>query len=356
MLRAILGWTEREVKGLRRSQRTTLAVLVTGLVHGGRAGVAAIGRSLPGAAFVKHKIKRVDRFLGNERVDLAAVSVALLAWATRRGGRLVLALDWTDLPGGKKLLSLAVPTRGRAVPVHGRVVDQAVMYKSQNSLEEGLLRELRVLVPAGTSVVIVADRGFGRTQLMKELRRLGFSFVLRVSGSALFEREGLRQRVQQVPLGRGQTHWFREVRYRDRHPVAVNLVLTWRRRMKEAWFLATDLTLPPREVIALYGYRMQIEEAFRDAKSVRWGFRLRHVCLRDCGRWERLLMVLGVAYLFLLAVGAEAESRREHRRLQANTVRKRTLSWLTVGRARFRDHAHHLARCVRSLQSYTVEA
>jgi len=57
--------------------------LVTGLVQGGRAGVAAIGRCLPGAAFVKHKIKRVDRFLGNERVDLAAVSVALLAWATR---------------------------------------------------------------------------------------------------------------------------------------------------------------------------------------------------------------------------------------------------------------------------------
>lgn len=79
MLRAILGWTEREVKGLRKSQRTTLAVLVTGLVHSGRAGVAAIGRSLPGTAFEKHKIKRVDRFLGNERADLAAVSVALLA-------------------------------------------------------------------------------------------------------------------------------------------------------------------------------------------------------------------------------------------------------------------------------------
>jgi len=268
----------------------------------------------------------------------------------------VLALDWTDLLGGKQLLSLAVPTRGRAVPVHGGVVDQAVMYKSQKSMEGGLQRELRVLVPAGTSVVIVADRGFGRTELMKELRRLGFSFVLRVTGSALLEHEGLRQRVQQVPLDRGQTRWFREVFYRERQPVAVNLVLTWQRRMKVAWLLAADLAVPPREVIALYGYRRQIEKMFRDAKSLRWGLRLRHVCLRDCGRWERLLIALGVAYLFLLVAGAEAESRREHRRLQANTVRKRTLSWLTVGRARFREHVHHLARCVRSLQWFTVQA
>jgi hypothetical protein len=131
-------------------------------------------------------------------------------------------------------------------------------------------------------------------------------------------------------------------------------ILGWTER-EVKWFLATDLSAPPRDVSALYGYRMQIEESFRDVKSLRWGFRLRHLHLGDCGRWERLLMVLGVAYLFLLAVGAEAEARREHRRLQANTVRKRTLSWLTVGRARFRGHADHLAQCVRSLQGLTVQ-
>jgi hypothetical protein len=48
MLGPILRWTRRNVKSLRRSQRTTLAYLVAGLIDGGRAGVAAIGRSLPG--------------------------------------------------------------------------------------------------------------------------------------------------------------------------------------------------------------------------------------------------------------------------------------------------------------------
>lgn len=124
------------------------------MIESGRAGVAAIGRHLPGPAFGKHKIKRVDRFLGNDRVDLAALSQALLDWATRVGGRLLLALDWTDLPGGKKMLSLAVPTRGRALPIHCRVVDPRQMAKSQNSLEEGFLRELVTLLPPGEKPVI----------------------------------------------------------------------------------------------------------------------------------------------------------------------------------------------------------
>jgi len=62
-------------------------------------------------------------------------------------------------------------------------------------------------------------------------------------------------------------------------------------------------------------------------------------------RWPLRLMVL----LELQDPGDRGTgSEEEHRRLQANTVRKRTLSWLTVGRARFRDHAHHLARCVHA--------
>ena len=37
MLTAILRWTDRHINSLRRSQRTTLAYLVAGLMAGGRA-------------------------------------------------------------------------------------------------------------------------------------------------------------------------------------------------------------------------------------------------------------------------------------------------------------------------------
>lgn len=350
MLGPILRWTHRHVKGLRRSQRTTLGYLVAGLVDGGCAGVAAIGRQLPGPAFAKHKIKRVDRFLGNGRVDLAVVSQALLNWATESGSRLLLALDWTDLPQGKKMLSLSVPSRGRALPVHLRVVDERRMWKSQNNLEEGLIKELLTLLPLGTKPVLLADRGFGRTRLMQQLKGWGVSFVLRVQGVAIVRSQGRKRRLQAIPLQRGQTVWLRRVLYRDEEPVEVNVVLTWRRRMKEAWTLVTDLDDPPHTIITYYGRRMQIEESFRDTKSVRWGFRFRHVRLSTCERYERLLMVLMLAYLFLMAVGAQAERDGRHRRLMANTVRHRTLSWFTVGRVCIRDYLATLATCVRFLR------
>jgi hypothetical protein len=38
-------------------------------------------------------------------------------------------------------------------------------FRSQNSLEYGLLRALRAMVPAGTDVLLLADRGFGRAQM-----------------------------------------------------------------------------------------------------------------------------------------------------------------------------------------------
>ena len=57
---------------LRKSQRKTLAALVWALLTEPLLGVAVIGRTLARAktTSVKHAVKRVDRFLGNGRIDL----------------------------------------------------------------------------------------------------------------------------------------------------------------------------------------------------------------------------------------------------------------------------------------------
>jgi hypothetical protein len=66
-------------------------------------------------------------------------------------------------------------------------------------------------------------------------------------------------------------------------------------------------------------------------------------------------MVLLLAYLALLAVGAQAERHRRHRCLMANTVRYRALSWLTVGWANIRDHLRTLATCLQLLQPMVAQ-
>ena len=115
-------------------------------------------------------------------------------------------------------------------------------------------------------------------------------------------------------------------------------------------YLVTDLEVSASQVIGLYGQRMQIEESFRDVKSVRWGFKVRHVRLSECGRYERLMMVLALATLFLASVGARAERDRVHRRWMANTSRRRTLCWVMLGRMCWETYARKLAACVRLLR------
>ncbi len=101
---------------------------------------------------------------------------------------------------------------------------------------------------------------------------------------------------------------------------------------------------------------MQIEESFRDVQSVPWGFKLRHVGLSQCRLYERLMMVLALATLFLVSVGAQAERDLRHRRWMANTSRRRALSGLMVGQTCWEEYGKRLARCVRLLRPAVVLA
>ena len=84
---------------LRKSQRKTLAALVWALLTEPLLGVAVIGRTLARAktTSVKHAVKRVDRFLGNGRIDLEVACGDLIAQVVGTAAEMFLTLDWTDL-------------------------------------------------------------------------------------------------------------------------------------------------------------------------------------------------------------------------------------------------------------------
>jgi hypothetical protein len=113
------------------------------------------------------------------------------------------------------------------------------------------------------------------------------------------------------------------------------LVACFEERQKEPWFLVTDLEDledPARQVMAHYGRRMEIEELFKDTKNEKLGFCFRGLRLSNAQRYDRLFLVLCFAYFFLVLAGKRAEAQSFHRRLMANTEkRKRTLSLWRVG-------------------------
>ncbi len=146
---SIVRWVVGLCTGLRRSQAKTLGELVFGAMRCRRVSIAGIGRCLPSDALVKHSIKRVYRFLANQRVEAPLACKPLIGLAARRAaGRLCVTVDWTDI-GPYKVLAASVPLGGRSLPVLFAAYRKWQFYKSQNTFEKGFFELLAALMPKG---------------------------------------------------------------------------------------------------------------------------------------------------------------------------------------------------------------
>lgn len=338
---ATVRFVEALVKKWDARRASCLALLVVALMRGRRLGVAAIGRHVPTGTTDKHHIKAVDRFLGNQAIDLPALWQSLLGIAALKQRRLFVLLDWTDLGAPHEVLVAAVSYAGRALPVAWVATKKGHYVRSRNAVETSLCLTMKALLPAGVQLVIVADRGFGRASFFKSLRRAGIAFLVRVRRDVhLVDARGsgpLRHRR----IARGQVRDLPDARYGHDARVAVRCVITFGlgtagKVPKQPWYLVTNLEpeeLKAGAVVEAYKLRMRIEHNFRDHKSMRFGFQLRSVRLSTPARYDRLLAIAALALLLLVHLGQRVEQLGLHHGFKANTALKRTHSLFQLGMA-----------------------
>jgi hypothetical protein len=85
-------------------------------------------------------------------------------------------------------------------------------------------------------------------------------------------------------------------------------------------------------VVKIYRLRTQVEEAFRDSKSHRYGLSLNDSATRDLERMQILLLVGSLAILVAWLVGKATELTEQHRRFQPNSMKDRVvLSTVFIG-------------------------
>jgi hypothetical protein len=137
--------------------------------------------------------------------------------------------------------------------------------------------------------------------------------------------------LSRYPIRPGQSRVLRDVLYRRQDPVRQHVAVVWRKGQDEPWFLMTSLVHVKASFLAkLYALRMTIEEYFRDSKSLRNGLALRLTLVRDAQRLGRLLLVLALAYLWIVAVGVHA-LRHGHPRQWCSNNRVGECSLFTIG-------------------------
>ena len=342
---------------LRRSQAKTLAALVAGTLSVQRVSLANIGRSMLGSA--KHQIKRCWRFCANKRIETAdAMRGVVKKLLKKRKKPLIVSLDWTDIRSFQTLMASAV-FNGRSVPLCWASCKKHVYdgHRSRNAFEESLLLVLKSMIPDGQKVIVLADRGFGRTELARFCQNQGFNYVIRIKPDVHVRSASYTGKLIDYPVHKGICKLLRSVAYRSHHSVTQNIVVRWVRglptKRDECWFLMTALDAGPAQISRLYGQRMTIEELFRDAKNKRNGWSLRDTLITKADRLDRLLLILAIAYLLLCGVGLLA--LKNHSPGEWSSASCNDCSVFTIGRIMLTRLLDTYAQAWEALKAATVE-
>ncbi len=104
------------------------------------------------------------------------------------------------------------------------------------------------------------------------------------------------------------------------------------KRASEPWLLVTSLSLrdrTPKQIVRIYKTRMQIEEGFRDCKSVHYG-----LCLSQHRRMNRqrrsvLCLIAACAIFILWCIGVAGTQTAIARQVRVNSSSKQT-SYSTI--------------------------
>ena len=329
---------------------TTLLAMVDALLVGGRLNLTALGRALASRVAPKHRIKRIDRFLGNaharaERALYYAVVARRLLGQNRRP---IILLDWTKVGKTHWALVAGVASGGRSVPIYSEVHDER--HYGNRDVQHLFLVMLARLLPPNSKPMIVADAGF-KTPFFRFVDEMGWDFVIRLRGDCRLKREFPQVHVrfkrafamavdeprslgQWIPYAGAHSRPYRIIL--GARPVKQNRARNddfYKRRALEPWLLATTLRSElPSCVVAIYAKRMQIEETFRDAKNARLGWALDHAGSRSADRLDALLLVATLALVATVLAGATADQLGLARLHQANTVRsRRVISLVRLG-------------------------
>lgn len=292
---------------LRLSQAKTLGILVGAAMRVERINLANIGRAITGT--VKHQIKRCWRFCANDRIETADAMRPILARVLKkRKKKLLISFDWTDIRSFQTLVA-SVVFKGRSIPICWASCRKHVYegHRSRNAFEESLLLVLRSMIPPQVTVILLADRGFGRTELARFCQNQGFSYIIRIQPDVHVRSASYNGKLIDYPVHKGICKLLKSVAYRSHHSVTQNIVIRWVQglpaRRDECWFLMTDRTAGAAQLSALYGRRMSIEQLFRDQKNKWNGWSLRDTRITKPDRIDRLLLILAIAYLLLCGVG-----------------------------------------------------
>lgn len=354
--RLLHNWLSDVLPWMHATRREAVESTVFAAIRGGKLTVTALGRSMESMTKEKHCIKRADRLLSNTKLQSERIEVyqSMSRKIIGSSKRPIIIVDWSDLDarnGGLYLLRASTPVKGRSLTIYEEVHD--ISGKDKPLTHRRFLKILKQLLPSGCNPIVVTDAGF-RTPWFREIEKLGWDWVGRIRNRNLVSLEK-QLWIRSKSLHKGASKkpkLLGEAMLTQSNPLSCRLVLykgkskgriksnllgqrartshskQHARRGREPWLLATSLkanSMLKEKVVKIYSTRMQIEEAFRDLKSARYGLSLEHSMTYKRKRFEILLLIGTLATTLLWLLGKATQLTGQHWQYQANTTKHRTV-------------------------------
>lgn len=236
----------------------------------------------------------------------------------------VLVVDETKLKDELGVMVVGLAYEKRCLPLAWRVyrANSAADYPAEGQVKMilALLKQVRDGLPATCPVRVLADRGIGTSpDLMRGIMALGWSFLFRVTKqSKIVLPSGEAVTFYDQVTQPGQCYHASGTVFKQRGRIAGHVRVLWGQQAQERWALVTnDERLTGWE----YAQRAWIEPAFRDLKSHGW--QVEQACLADPQRMSHLWILLVVAYVWMLVLGAALDQTTALRRRPDGTFVRR---------------------------------
>jgi len=356
----------RSCPSIHLTRLQALLISVGAVLRGRRLSIAGVGRALPCEVKAKHRIKRIDRLAGNAHLALERRTLyralAHLLIGTRP--RPLILVDWSDARYDRslQLLRASIVVDGRSMTLYEEV--HPLHLFDNRTVRERFLAHLRDCLPTTCRPILITDAGF-RVSWFQQVEAMGWDWISRVRGRALYQTRSSDEWLTVSSLysgARTTPSFFGEIlltqngkhpcqlyRVRSRKQGRTDLTIYGERRQDgrslkcahrhaEPWLIATSLRKrSAAQICKLYSYRSQIEGTFRDMKNAQWGFQLSAHRTRSPERLAVLVLLGTLAAFAAYLTGLAGGTLNLQREYQANTSKRRVLSYLYLGLELLRD-------------------
>lgn len=327
--------------------------VVVSAVNGHALSLVALAVGTPRTTSVRHRVKCVDRLLGNNllkghRFDLYAALAR--QWLTGLP-QLLIVVDWSSLTADMQWhwLRASIVCDGRSITLYEEIHPR----KHLGSLvvHTRFIKRLACLLPQGSHPpIVMTDAGF-RNPWFRLIAAQGWQWVGRVRNRDYVRKidtedwQSAKQLYGQARTVAADLGAFETVRNR---PLMCRLVLVKHSskgrkhryasgkeqnnstakkcasRYREPWLLSCSPSLghlSAEAIVRLYAQRMRIEEEFRDTKNVVLGAGLALSRSHGQQRLQALLLIGHIAQMAKRLIGEAAKGAQLHLQLMS-TCRK----------------------------------